>query len=482
MYDETSQRAIDTAEAALRTALDHVDEHEQLHGAEPTDPGQAERRKRLLRAAEKAGEAFDAAQTRAEKVEKVREAAKNPANAEAGFHAPNVNTRTGNPWAELSARFTSVHDLAARAQTALEQTPGIVSDGGDRIANLLEREPVAAEMVLARSNPAYRSAFDKVIKSPERAHHTFSAAEAEAFDAVEAARSSLSTNVATGGYLMPLSYDPSAIIANNGSANPFRQIARVEHTASTPYRAVTTAGSSAAWLAENTATSDASPTFGKVDIPLYKALQWITASYEISLDGALLAQNIANVAADARDTLEASAFATGAGSTEPYGVVTRVAATTASRVASTTATSFTTASVVDVFKVFDALPARARQSKKIAWVANNGIFSLIRQMSPAANGGSFWTDLGNETPQRLLGAQRFESSAMTTATTSGSSVLLIGDFEKYLIVDHIAGPSFEYVQNAVDGSGLPTGTRGWIYWNRTGADVVDATQFRVLQT
>ena len=59
---------------------------------------------------------------------------------------------------------------------------------------------------------------------------------------------------------------------------------------------------------------------------------------------------------------------------------------------------------------------------------------------------------------------------MTSTVTTGSALVLAGDFSKYVIVDHMGGPSLEYVENVVDGSGIPTGTRGWIFWNRVGAD------------
>lgn len=479
-----SMNKLEIAEESLRAALDDVDAHEELHGADPSDPGQLERRNRLIRTAERAGQAFEAAKDLEAKRELVRSAAQDPRNVEAGT-APMVNTRTANPWAEIGdsivSRTASAADLVSRAESALEATAEVVSDGGDRIVDAMRAHPESAAIIVARSNPAYRSAFEKVLRNPDRAFHTFTSAESEAFAAVEAARSSLSTSTGTGGYLIPLSLDPSVIITNAGAANPFRQIATVVQSPVGSHRVITSAGSDAQWLAENTAHSDASPTFGALDIALHKASQYITGSYEIVQDGALLAENIASIAVDARDRLEADAFAVGSGSGAPYGVVTRVAAVTASRVSPTTAGAFTTASVADIHKVFDALPARARQSQKLAWIANNSTYSLIRQMSPSANGSSFWTELGDALPQHLLGAPRYESSAMTSTVTAGSNLILAGDLSRYVVVDHMAGPSLEYVQNVVDGSGIPTGTRGWIYWHRVGGDVTDASQFRLLQ-
>jgi HK97 family phage major capsid protein len=475
---------LEIAEESLRAALDDVDAHEALHGADPSDPGQAERRNRLIRTAEKAGEAFEAAKDRETKIEAVRRAAQDPRNVEAGT-APMVNTRTTDPWANIGdgivSRTASAADLASRAEAALEATSEIVSEGGDRIVDAMRAHPESAGIILARSNPAYRSAFEKVLRNPERGQHTFTSAEYEAFSAVEAARASMATTTGTAGYLIPLSLDPSSIIANAGSANPFRKISTVVQAPGNSHRIITSTGSNAQWLAENTAHADASPTFDKLDIALAKSSQWITGSFEVVQDGALLAQNIAAIAMDARDRIESDAFAIGSGSGAPYGVVTRVASVTASRVSPTTGGAFTAASVADIHKVLDALPARARQAPKTAWIANNAVYSLIRQMSPSANGGSFWTELGDALPQQLVGHPRYEASAMDSTITTGSEILLVGDFSKFVIVDHMAGASLEYVQNVVDGSGIPTGTRGWIYWSRVGSDVSDASQFRVLQ-
>ena len=131
---------LELAEQRLRAALDDVDAHEELHGADPSDPGQLERRNRLIRTAEKAGEAFEAAKAYDAKIEAVRQAAQDPRNVEAGT-APMVNTRTANPWASIGegivSRNASTADLVSRAESAMERTPEIVPEGGDRIVEAM---------------------------------------------------------------------------------------------------------------------------------------------------------------------------------------------------------------------------------------------------------------------------------------------------------------------------------------------------------
>ena len=54
--------------------------------------------------------------------------------------------------------------------------------------------------------------------------------ERAALAAVESMRAALGTGAGTGGYLIPLALSPTVQLANDGAANPFRSIARVEQT------------------------------------------------------------------------------------------------------------------------------------------------------------------------------------------------------------------------------------------------------------
>ena len=85
-------------------------------------------------------------------------------------------------------------------------------------------------------------------------------------------------------------------------------------------------------------------------------------------------------------------------------------------------------------------------------------------------------------PPKLLGKPLYEASDMVTAVTTGSNILLAGNFaECYYIYDR-AGTTLEYVPNVMDTStGRPTGQRGFAAWWRTGADAVDPNGFRVLK-
>jgi HK97 family phage major capsid protein len=157
-----------------------------------------------------------------------------------------------------------------------------------------------------------------------------------------------------------------------------------------------------------------------------------------------------------------------------------VTAITASRVSPTTGGSF--AAATQVYLVWDALNARARQSATTAWIANNSIISKARQFD-TTGGSSYWANLNDATPPRLIGKPIFEASSMDSSVTTGSNILLAGNFgDGYLIVDSITGPTLEWVPTVMStSSGTPTYQSGWRFHHRVGAKVVDTDAFRVIR-
>lgn len=85
-----------------------------------------------------------------------------------------------------------------------------------------------------------------------------------------------------------------------------------------------------------------------------------------------------------------------------------------------------------------------------------------------------------DNPPTLLGRNALELSNMVATTTTGSKVLLYGDFQSgYVIVDRI-GSTLELVPHLVGSNRRPTGQRGALLWYRVGADVVVPNAFRLL--
>lgn len=474
MNDELEQ--FDERLAAIRQELVGIEENDS-----PSEE-QVTRSEELLAewdtvTAERAAceERIESARVHAERVEAIR----NAPVKESGFHAPNVISRR-SPFdgiEEVNRRGLSADEMRARALTAIENTraAGVSDQAKENATRMAEMdESVTGEIsrhFLLTGSPSYRSAFEVILKHPTDFGVRLSAEQAEAF------RTAMSTTNANGGYAIPFLLDPTIILTSTGSQNPFRRIATIKTGTSNKWQGLTSAGVSFSWVAENTALSDGSPTLGQPSITAHKAAAWISASFEVVQDTNIAAE-LPALLADGKDRGEASAFAIGSGSGAPYGVVTAVAAVTASRVSPTTGGVFTENSVADVYKVADALPDVHQENA--AWVANHKVYSLIRQMSPSAAGSSFWANLGVGTPQELLGAPAYKAVAMDSTMTTGAEAIVIGDFKNYYIYDRI-GMGIEYIPSQVDGSGAPLLQRGWVAHWRVGADVVNADAFRVLQ-
>jgi HK97 family phage major capsid protein len=478
MFNETWQDDLNGTHEA-------IDLIEDQYGSDPAKmpAGQRERHERLSVHLRDVAGKIQAKADREIMLEKLN-SGEIPNRREPGFSPTPTSRTTSGPWDYISAdsvRTESEQGWVARAHDAIGHAQGLSDEGREKLANAADAQGGQAGMLItALSNPAYRAAFEKILRNPERAIWSMSEQERDAVATVEAARATLTTNTNTAGWTIPLSLNPSlSILTNNGAANPFRAVARQEVAISSPHRMIKSAGVTAEWLAEGIEAADASPVFSKVDVNLFKQAVWLSASVELLDDSASAISNaIPQLLADARNRLEAAAFVNGTGSTSPLGAIYSVGAVTASRVATTTSGAF---GLVDVYKAWNALPAVARQSAKLGWMAGNATISSIRQFDTAGS-AAFWTDLSQGTPANLLGAPIFEASEMTTATTSGSDIVIVGDWSAFAIVDHIAGASLEYIPALMGSNQRPTFTSGWQYHHRVGSAVLDESKFRLLRT
>lgn len=368
-----------------------------------------------------------------------------------------------NPYENLEAirnAYVSPTEMIARAHDAIEQAPAYLSDdrrgnAAAKIDNAGRKQGGAiARHMLLTGSPEYHDAFVEYMNDPSSVQ-----------------RASLSLTSANGGYLVPFTLDPSVILTNTGSANPFRQISTIKTTATNTWNGVTSAGMNAAWLAENTIVADASPTFAQVTITPQKASSWVYGSYEV-LEDSDFASEIPGLLADAKDRLEEDAFCKGTGTAQPKGIVT--AATT-----TVTASGVATYAVGDVYATQAAVPPRFRRNS--AWIMSLPIINKTRAFD-TAGGASFWTNLGQGQPNQLLGGGVYESTSMASVLTTGTKIAVYGDFSQYAIVDRI-GMSVLY-EPMVKGTGgiLPSGQGGWFAFWRVGADALVPGAFRTLVT
>jgi HK97 family phage major capsid protein len=355
-------------------------------------------------------------------------------------------------------------------------------------ADLRARALDAVELEAKRGNLSHDFAEQATVKTQDQyygqsniARHILLTGSQEYQDAFRAymedplgnAQRALSlTPSANGGFLLPFVLDPTIILTNTSSANPWRRISNIKQTTSNTWNGVNSAGVSAGWLAEATAATDNTPTVGNIVVTPQKAAAWIVGSYE-SLEDTDFGQQLPMLLADAKDRLEEAAFATGNGSTQPQGVV------NGATVQVTTGTTLVLA-LADVYALQAALPPRFRNSPNAAWVANVAIINRFRQLD-TAGGASFWTNLGKGQPETLLGAPIYESTTMAGPLTSGNLEAIFGDFGQFIIVDRVGvSMIYEPMVKATAGQ-VPSGQAGWFMFWRVGSQLSTVQGFRVLK-
>jgi HK97 family phage major capsid protein len=359
------------------------------------------------------------------------------------------------------ARSTE-RDVIERAITAVERNSerAFTDDQRQAVTAKLERSNKhtagIAEYVLLTGSPEYQQEFERFLATQGRSFGP------------RLERAAMSLTTANGGAMVPYILDPSVMLTNTGTANPMRQLARVETiVGATEWRGVTSAGVTAEWLAEGSQAADASPTFAQPAIPTFKGAAYLFGSYEVLADSGFASQ-VQRLIVDAKDRLEGTAFTTGNGSTAPQGWVTgKVAAGSLQ-----TSTGSDTFAVGDVYKTQAGLAPRFRNSMS-AWQANVSVANLIRAFD--TNGGSaLWAQLGAGTPPALMGSAFYENSDMDGVINAAAENYILGYgnwADAYIIVDRV-GVEVYYDNLVMGANQRPTGQAGFFAFWRTGGEVV----------
>ena len=406
------------------------------------------------------------------KVAEVRETARQRQNVEAPPSGPEMFTRTyRDPFDDLDSVRTGItmpSEVRARAVAAIEQYAkrsdhwALGHDGAERATWLVEKTGAkfgteAARMILSTGSPEYVQAFENYLNDPGGF----------------ASRAALSLTPANGGFLVPFTLDPTIILTNVGSANPYRQVATVKTTTTNNWNGVTSAGVNAEWTAEGTEAADATPTVGQLTITPQKADAYLFGSFEVLSDSDF-GQQLPELLADAKDRIEETAFAVGTGTGQPLGVIT--AGTVLNLASGTAATGPTAASV---YSLMSALPARWRSPRaNNVWIMNLATINILRNV-PAFTGSfmSIVNDNGAGGPT-MLGKPILESTSVIGVQATGNKVIAFLDARQFYIVDRI-GMSVVYDPVVLGTNRRPTGQGAWYAFWRVGSGVSTATAIRV---
>jgi HK97 family phage major capsid protein len=378
-------------------------------------------------------------------------------------------------------------ELRSRALTAVERAPGAsdrVRQAGTRIVEQLD-DPYGrlARGILLLSDPRYMAAWGKIARDPATGHHEWSAGENGAVLAVERWAGSrenraMSLTDAGGGYLVPFQLDPTVTITANGSINQVRRVARQVIATTDRWNGVNSSAAAWSYDAEATEVSDDSPTFTQPTVPICKAQGFVPVSVELFEDAPNATQAVSDALAFGKDVLEASAFSVGTGVGMPTGIVTALTGT-GSVIPAATAGTVTAA---DVYGLHDSLPSRYGSAAGAAWLANRLVYTDVRQLD--VPGAGLWgapPEPGE--PPTLLDRPALVSDEMDgtlDATAGNDAVLILGDWDHFVIADRIASTVIDFIPRLPGPGGRPSGQRGWLAHIRHGAAVLNTAAFRML--
>lgn len=332
-----------------------------------------------------------------------------------------------------------------------------------------------ARRIIVTENEHYRSAFGKLMAGRQ----AMTQEENVALLRYDEYRAQVENTQASGGYAVPVLIDPTIILTDQETDNPFLALASVKDVNTNLWTGVSSAGLSWSFDTESTVVSDDSLTsMAQPSVRIHMARGFIPYSIEVEQDWAGFQGEMGKILAAGYDELLVSKFSTGSGTNEPYGVITALDATAGSEVTSTTDGAF---GFEDVYKVWKNLPQKYRRNA--SWMMSVDINNKIRQFGASNVYHAATVALPAGAAEILFGRPVYENPYFPDfdSTTGAVNRLVIGDFSNYVIARR-AGMNVELAPLLVDVTyNRPTGQRGWFAWARIGGNVVNTAGFRLLQ-
>ena len=375
------------------------------------------------------------------------------------------NLRDSYAYRQMARSTEEQASLEVDGARKIVESLNIDAKSQERIDTLLRTVDVPTDLaarIRGASGPVYSRAFGKTIMGQPLTTEE------------RAAMAVYTSSGADGGYAVPVELDPTLILTGDTYVNELRRIARVETITGKEWQGVATEGITVSRIAENTAVTESTVTLSQPRAVPTAVKGLIKFSIELDQDWGSIQRELGRLFAEAKDNEEATSFTTGTGNgiTAPEGIE-RIADT--SIVWTEASGSF---GLEDVYAVLGDLPAR--HAARASFLANSSIYARIRQFDTTGSSNAWAISLRDDRPPTLLGKPAYESSAMDGTLTNGNDILIVGDFQKFLIVDRV-GMSIELIPHMFNGDGNPTGTRGlWAMWRNTSL-ILDDNAFRKLR-
>lgn len=406
----------------------------------------------------------------------ILDAVKIPERVEPGS-APNVILDRGDPFSD---DFQRTHGLDESFTRAVGEVKVIEDAAKDEILKRAAAEVSDSENMvdfkgfyMRHSSKAYCNGFFKRASGRDYALTQEEIAALEDAHRYDSMRG-LSTTAANGGAMIPTFLDPSVVLTNNGTASSIREISRVESGTVNVWNGVSSAGITLAWSTEGGDSTDVAPTFLSPSVTAYKWHGTVPVTIEAFEDIANLGNTVAMMIAESRERFLAQYYATGSGSSQPYGIVGALSGLTgtARQSVHSTNSAFT---VTDFQNAYLALGPRYQPNA--TWVSSLTYANRVRNFGTTSYADRS-TTLREGVGDTLMNKPWKEVSDMTTALSTASNYAFVyGDFSNFLIYDRI-GTEVEFIPLLMSpGNALPNGRRGWYCYGRAGSDSINDTGF-----
>jgi len=372
----------------------------------------------------------------------------------------------------LDARVA--RDGALRILDDKEQNYTLNSRQLDDLDKVIRVNSDIARRTILTENDHYRSAFMKAMKDSTA---VFTAEETQALLRWQEYRAQSEGSTTGGGYALPVFIDPSVILTDQELDNPFLSLCRVIDINTNTWKGVSAAGVAWSFDAEAAAVSDDSITLAQPSISVNMARGFIPYSIEVGDDWPGFQAEMGSLLAAGYDDLLLSKFTSGSGTNEPTGILTALQASGSYQVVVTTDGAF---GQEDVYATWKALGQKYR--KRAVWMASVGVENKIRQMGTSNVYHASTVALPENALGPLFGKPFYENAYMAdfTAVTTSASLLIVGDFQNY-VIPRRAGMTVELVPHLFDvTNNRPTGSRGWFAHARIGGGVSNAAGFKLL--
>jgi HK97 family phage major capsid protein len=383
-----------------------------------------------------------------------------PASNPVGGILPDEQTRTLEPSQNMALRM--VEREADRY--------GLRSDQLDRADNLIRRDETFARWVEIHGRPEYGTAFGKVATMGEAgASVTMTEMERQAMSDSFQFRAQSETS-ASGGYAVPVFIDPTLLLTNQETLNPFLQISRLVDIQTNAWKGVSSAGVSWSFDSEAAEVSDDSLTsITQPSVTVFTARGFVPFSIEVSEDWPGFQNEMARVLMSGYDELLVDKFSRGSGSGEPRGILTALA--TSSPTVIVTSMTDGAFGQEDVYATWAALPQKFRRNA--SWMMSADVMDRIRQFGSATNWHAVTVQLPDGAVDRLMSRPVYENPyfPVFSNTTGASNRLVCGDWSEFVIARR-TGMTVELVPHIFGGSARPTGQRGFFAYARIGSNSV----------